>query len=213
MTLLMKGEEERTLYTSWTLVARLKNVGDHEAWREFYDLYSRLVVGIALKAGLRQDEAEEALQETMSSVSDHIQDFEADPARGSFRAWLLQMARWRIRDQIRKRLPIAAGRGETSAATATTPTVERVPDGQEVGLEGLCDAEWIERLKEQAFKQLQFEVKAEHYQVFHLLLIEQKSPVEVARMLGRNTAQIYLIRHRVGRTLKKIVRRLEQKLG
>ena len=213
MTLLMKAEEEQTLRTSWTMVARLKNVEDQDSWREFYDLYSRLVVGVAHKAGLRRDEAEEALQETMSSVSNHIQDFEANPARGSFRAWLLQMARWRISDQLRKRLPIVAARGEAGEGTATTPTVERVPDGREMDLAGLCDAEWCERLREQAFKQLQFEVKAEHYQIFHLLTLEQKSTTEVARMLGRNVAQVYLVKHRVGRALKKIVRRLEQKLG
>ncbi|MSU63556.1 MAG: sigma-70 family RNA polymerase sigma factor [Pedosphaera sp.] len=213
MTLLMKPQADDTLRTSWTLVARLKNVSDHDAWREFYELYNRLVLGVALKSGLRHDEAEEVLQETMSSVSSHINDFKADPARGSFRAWLLQMARWRIKDQLRKRLPVAASGDRASDGTDRTPTVERVPDGREVDLEGLCDAEWRERLTEEAFKQLRFEAKADQYQIFHLLVVERKTPAEVARMLGRSQAHVYLVKHRVGRALKKIVRRLEEKLG
>ena len=211
MTLLMK--DDQTLCTSWTLVARLKNLSDSDAWREFYDLYSGVVRGIALRAGLRQDEADEVVQETMASVSNHIQEFEANPARGSLRAWLLQMARWRISDQLGRRLPVVPANDQPSAGTSATPTIERVPDRREVDLEALCDTEWREKLREQALKRLQFEVKAEHYQIFHLLTIEGKSPPEVARILGRNTAYVYLTKHRVGHRLKKILHGLDEKLG
>jgi hypothetical protein len=36
-------------------------------------------------------------------------------------------------------------------------------------LEALCGAEWKQRLMQQALRELQLEVKAEHYQVFHLV--------------------------------------------
>jgi RNA polymerase sigma-70 factor (ECF subfamily) len=172
----MRIEDERSLCTSWTLVARLKNAGDQEAWREFYGLYSRLVLGVALKAGLQRQETEEVVKETMASVSSLIRDFEADPARGSFRAWSMQLARWRITDQFRKRLPRIVSRSMRSSGTAVTPTVERVPDGREVDLEGLCDAEWLERLREEAFRQLQFAVSAEHFQIFYLATVGKKPP-------------------------------------
>lgn len=122
-------------------MAQLKNLGDDENWQAFHELYSRLIVGVAIKAGLRQEEAEDVLQETMASVSKHIQEFEANPARGKFRAWLLNMARWRIQDQLRRRPVAAAGNAAPPDATATTPTVERVPDPREVDLEGLCHNE------------------------------------------------------------------------
>jgi RNA polymerase sigma-70 factor (ECF subfamily) len=209
----MKPGDEATWATSWTLVARLKNIDDQEAWRQFYDLYSRLVLGVARKAGLQSTEAEEVLQETLASVAKHIQVFKADPAHGSFRAWLMQMARWRIRDQFAKRLPTA---GESAKAagddSATTPLLERVAEAP-VNLEALCDTEWRERLREEAFKQLQLETSAEHYQIFHLLAVEEKTPAEVARMLGRSQPQIYVIKHRVARNLKRIVRQLEAQLG
>jgi RNA polymerase sigma-70 factor (ECF subfamily) len=168
---------------------------------------------VALKAGLRRDEADEVVQETMTALCKHIEGFKAAKEFGSFRAWLLNMARWRIKDQFRKRPPGASNIGYASEETARTPTVERVPDRTEADLEALCDAEWQERLRERALKDLQLEVKAEHYQVFHLLTLEHKSVDEVARMVGRNRAQVYLIRHRVGKELKKTVMRLEKQLG
>jgi RNA polymerase sigma factor (sigma-70 family) len=209
----MRPDEQETLCTNWTLIARLKHADDQDAWRDLYNLYRRLILGVAQKSGLRPEEAGEVLQETMAAVSSHIAEFEANPGRGSFRAWLLQMVRWRITDQFRKRLPAASSSiGHRSDDTRATPTVERVPD-QEVDLERLCDAEWKHHLLERALKSLQLKVKAEHYQVYHLLTVGEKSSAEVARMLGRNQAQVYLTKHRVGRVLKKIVRQLEEKLG
>ena len=214
MTTLMKPEDG-TLKTSWTRIARLKNVDDEQGWREFYELYRQLILGVAVKAGLRQDEAEEVLQKTMASVANQMAGFKPDPAHGSFRGWLLQNVRWKITDQFRKRLPAGSMSAATSeaATTATTPTVERVPDGQEIDLDSLCDAEWRARLRERALKELQGEVRARDYQIFHLLAVENRSPFDVARMVGINRALVYVVRHRVGRILDKIVKELDRRLG
>jgi RNA polymerase sigma-70 factor (ECF subfamily) len=205
--------EDTTSQTSWTLVAHLKNLDDQPSWDEFYKRYRGVIVAVAKGAGMREDEAEDVLQETMASVSKNIQGFVADPAQGSFRAWLLNMVRWRIQDQHRKRSPVAAGNGTSGEATSMTATVERVPDAREVDLETLCDREWRKWLAAEAWKELQLEVKAEHYQIFYLLEAQEKPIAEVAQLVNRNRAQIYLIKHRVASTLKKIVKRLEDKLG
>jgi hypothetical protein len=44
------------------LVARLKDPEDGDSWRRFYQLYRGVIVGVARKAGLREDEAEVALR-------------------------------------------------------------------------------------------------------------------------------------------------------
>ncbi len=205
--------EHDALKTSWTLVARLKNLDDGAHWQEFYQLYRGLIVGVARRAGLREAEAEDALQATMSSVSKNISHFEADPTRGSFHAWLLKLARWRICDQLRKRMPLAESPHNARESPEITPAIERVPAPQEADLSELCDAEWRQQLLKQAMKELQVEVKAEHFQVFHLLFIEQKPVLEVAQILGKSQAQVYLIKHRVGKILKQILKQLEKKLG
>jgi len=212
MVRLMKPDT-KSLKTSWTRVAQLKNLDDQEGWREFYELYCPLINAVALQAGLHNEEAEEVVQETMLSVSKNIKDFDSSPKRGSFRAWLLNTARWRIKDQFRKRLPVApTSRGSVDGSTSTS-TVERAPDLRQVDLESLCDQEWLKRITQRALNDLQIEVKAEHFQIFHLLEIECKSIPEVAKLVDRNRAQIYLIKHRVGNVFRKILRRLETRLG
>lgn len=193
-------------------MARLRNPDDQESWARFDERYRPLLFTVGVKAGLGEDEAREAAQETMISVSRHIKDFVADPAAGSFRGWLLKMARWRIRDQFRKRLPVAPHGQESPDATASTSTIDRVADPNEADLAGLCDAEWGAWLVKQAMEELRFEVKPDQFQIFHLLTVEQKSVPEVVRMVGRSRAQIYVVKFRVGTVLKRIVRRLREEL-
>ena len=208
----MKPEDEM-VQTSWTLVRRIKNVQDQESWTRFYDLYKGLILGVSMKAGLAREEAEDVLQATMSSISKSIGEFEANPKRGSFSAWLLQLTRWRIRDQLGKRLPPGVSSASPATATNVTPTVERVPDTRPVDLEALCDAEWKHRLMQQALRELQLLVKAEHYQIFYLVELEQRPVAEVAATLGRSRAQVYLVKHRVSLMLKRVLKRLQKQIG
>src|SRR3954469_24485520 len=89
--------------TRWSLIARLKDWDDQEGWREFFDTYWRLIYGVAIKSGLTHAEAQDVVQETIVSVSKNMKAFKADPAFGSFKSWLLNLTRWRITDQVRRR--------------------------------------------------------------------------------------------------------------
>jgi hypothetical protein len=60
MLMIMRPEDE-TLRTSWTLIAKLKDLDVEENWRIFYGLYRNVIVGVARRAGLREDEAEVVL--------------------------------------------------------------------------------------------------------------------------------------------------------
>src|SRR5206468_6695174 len=64
------------------------------------------------------------------SVAKNIDKLKYDPAIGSFKGWLLQITRWRIADQFRKREPGNAKRPRPSDDRATA-TIERVPDSRD----------------------------------------------------------------------------------
>ena len=84
--------------TRYSLLRRLKDWGDQSGWQEFFDAYWALLYNTARRAGLNDTEAQEAVQETVIAFAKKLPDFKADPSRGSFSAWLLQLARWRIAD-------------------------------------------------------------------------------------------------------------------
>ncbi|HEY0550903.1 MAG TPA: sigma-70 family RNA polymerase sigma factor [Verrucomicrobiae bacterium] len=121
----MKPDPE-ALTTRWTFIRKLaKAECDEESWNEFYQMYEKLVYAVARKLGLKHEEAQDAVQETMHSVGENIRNSTPDPAHGSSKSWLLKTARWRITDQLRKRS------GQTHDATAAlddsrrTATIER----------------------------------------------------------------------------------------
>src|SRR6266516_1088602 len=118
----MPPREEELIPTRASLLTRLKNWQDRSSWQEFFDTYWKLIYGVARKAGLTDTEAQDVVQETMASVAKHMPTFKYDPALGSFKAWLLNMTRWRIIDQLRRRGPhYAADPSRSGDVTTTDP--------------------------------------------------------------------------------------------
>src|SRR5690348_4799800 len=92
-------EADNLIPTRHSLLERMKN------WEDFFNTYWKLIYGVAVKAGLNDAEAQDVVQETITTVAKGIKDFKVGSAHGSFSSWLLQTTRWRIADQFRKRLP------------------------------------------------------------------------------------------------------------
>jgi len=202
--------------TRASLLERLKDLGDQTSWNRFYETYHDLIFSVARRAGLNEAEASEVVQDTLISVAKKMPEFTYDPAKDSFKGWLLTVVRWRIRDQLAKRSADAPKQSSLSQGQqeqdTRTATVDRVPDPAKPALEGIWDEEWDSQLLQTALARMKRQVQPQHYQIYHLHVVLGQSPREVARSLGVNTAQIYLAKHRVGNLLKKEIQRLQQGL-
>src|SRR5437868_9846954 len=96
-------EPQDLIPTRESLLSRLKNWDDQESWRDFFDTYWRLIFNLARKAGLSDAEAQDIVQETVLSVARNIEGFRYDPTVCTFKSWMLQITRWRIANQKKKR--------------------------------------------------------------------------------------------------------------
>ena len=88
--------------TRTTLVVGLKDLEDQKVWNRFFETYWKLIYHAALKAGLKDSEAQEVVQETVISVTKNIESFDYDRSKGSFKGWLMKTTKWKITDQFRK---------------------------------------------------------------------------------------------------------------
>ncbi|HXX41765.1 MAG TPA: sigma-70 family RNA polymerase sigma factor [Chthoniobacterales bacterium] len=195
--------------TRRSLVDRLANWNDQQRWQEFFDTYWKLIYSAARQSGLTDAEAQEVVQETIITVAKKIDKLKYDPAIGSFKGWLLQITRWRIVDQFRKREPGNARRPPLTDERLTA-TIERVPDGQSVDLDALWEKEWQQNLFEAAIARVKKKVDPKQFQIFDCYVRKEWPAQKVASQLRVNVGQVYLTRHRVSALLKKEIRALEK---
>jgi len=201
-----------TLRTRPSLLFRLRDWQDEASWTEFYRLYYQFVFGFARRAGLSHADAEEVTQDVFKRVAETVHEFEADPARGSFRGWLLNLTRWRITDKFRARKPHERQAGAPLYDESDrTATIERVPDG--VDVQRAWDEEWQRHVFDAALARLARRVPAKHFQIFDLYKRQDWPVLKVARELGVNPAGVYLISHRLTQQLRNEVELLKARLA
>lgn len=197
------------LATRRSLVDHLADWGDRKNWQEFFDTYWKLIYSVARKSGLTDAEAQEVVQETVITVAKKIDKLKYDPAIGSFKGWLLQITRWRIADQFRKREPGNA-KHPRSADERLTATIERVPDSNIADLNALWEKEWQENLLAAAITRVKKKVDPKQFQIFDCYVRKEWPARKVAEQLRVSIGQVYLARHRVSALLKKEIKALEK---
>ena len=210
--------KEELLPTRKSLLTRLKDWDDHESWRTFFEMYWKLIYRTAMRAGLKEEEAQEVVQETVINVSKNIRKFNYRPENGSFKSWLLQQTRWRIKDQFRKRQSrmVLVSDQEADRLHAAEDIFAPEPrqtteDSEDCVSEALWDEGWESTLLDAALERVKQRVDARQYQVFHQLMLKGRKPNEVARALKIARPRIYLIKHRLNKLLKKEISRLRAK--
>ena len=201
-------EVEPDKATRATLLERLREVGDDESWREFFDQYWKLIYNAARRSGLGDAESQDVVQETLLTVVRHMKTFKYDPSRGSFKSWLLTLTRARVVDHARKikrRSPMdqALGSGMAEAVEEVADSTIVLPDAQ-------WNAEWRSNQIATAMARVQVLVSAKQFQIFHCYVIEKWSVGEVSRGLGVSAGQVYVAKHRVGKMFQQALAEVER---
>ncbi len=99
-----------------TLVVRLRDPADAAAWREFDTRYRELIVRFLCRRGLQRADAEDSAQSVISKLVTGLRNFQYDPVKGGFRAYLFRCARSALSDHMTRQ--------------ARAPRVVSMADGQ-----------------------------------------------------------------------------------
>ena len=207
----MAHHSDELIPTRASLLHRLKDWQDQSSWQEFFDIYWKLIYGVARKAGLTDAESQDVVQVTMASVAKHMPNFQYDPAIGSFKSWLLIKTRWCIIDQLRKGGPFAEHRHIPSRSTGTG-TVEKVIDPAGQALEVIWEAEWEDNLVNAALARVKRHLDPQKYQIFDFYVNKDWPAEKVAGRFNVSVDQVYLIKHRLTESIRAEVRRLEKEM-
>jgi RNA polymerase sigma factor (sigma-70 family) len=200
------------LPTRQSLLSRLRDWQDQAGWREFFDMYWRLIYNVARQTGLNDTEAQDVVQNTFIYLTRRMRRFQYDRARGSFKSWLRVVTRSRIYVYCRKeksrteflREPLSDGLNEDADLS------EAWPDQIAEGLDEVWQREWEQNLVNTAFRRLRAKVSSQQLLIFRLTTVGELPLPQVAKKLGVSLPQVYLARHRVGKLFKSEVERLRQ---
>jgi RNA polymerase sigma-70 factor (ECF subfamily) len=204
----VRPEEEELVPTRRSLIERLRDLDDQPSWREFFDTYWKLIYGAALRAGLSDQEAEDVVQETVIGVARKMPEFHYEPAKCSFKGWLMHVTRCRIIDHFRRRR-IREVTFRPPVTETSTEAMLDVPDPSADVLESIWNEEWQKNLVDVAMERVRHQANPEHYQIFHLHTVKGFGVRDVAKLTGASVAKVYVTCHRIAKLVKAEVQRLE----
>jgi RNA polymerase sigma factor (sigma-70 family) len=177
--------------TRASLLVRLRDPDDADAWNRFVDLYAPLIYGFFRRHGAQDADAADLTQDVLARVSQGIRRFDYDAGQGTFRGWLFTVVRNRWRSW--------AGRPQL-------PREDAVLDEQPApGENQAWEDDYRRRLFDWAADQVRPTVAATTWQAFWRTGMQGESAVEAASQLGLSVAAVYMAKSRVLARLKEVV--------
>ena len=176
--------------TSVSLLVRLRDANDQDAWRRFADLYAPLIQRWIRPFGLPEQDAEELAQEVFAKLVRELPKFTYDPGR-SFRAWLSTVTRNIVRSFLASRGPdLLTNRDVPLESLATDDTCTIDAD------------EFHQYVTRRALMIMQADFESSSWQAFWRMVVDGQSGSEVARQLEMSVSAVYVSKHRVMRRLR-----------
>ncbi|MFN0056674.1 MAG: RNA polymerase sigma factor [Planctomycetales bacterium] len=189
--------------TRASLILRLQNAADVAAWEQFVELYGRVLWRVAKGRGLQPADADNLVQEVLFAVARSVAQWLERPDRGSFRAWLLRIAKNEATDILARRATRPLGHDGDAAAHL----LNAVPAPDELSAQ--FDLEYQRAVFQWAARKVQATVAARTWQAFWLTHVEGLSVEEAARTLQTRAANIHFGRSRVMARIKELVEQYE----
>ncbi len=189
--------------TRASLLIRLRDPQDQEAWRQFIEVYSALIYGFARKRGLQDADAADLMQEVLRSVSGAVGRLNYNPGRGSFRGWLYTVTRNKLNTFLARQKRQVRGTGESGMH-------ERLAEEAEPTEDALWDQEYERRLFEWAAERVRSNAGESVWQAFWQTAVEGKSPKEVARGLSMSVGAVYVAKSRMLAQVREEIQQFQE---
>ncbi|MEQ9411743.1 MAG: sigma-70 family RNA polymerase sigma factor [Fuerstiella sp.] len=182
-----------------SLLLRVRNREDREAWAEFSEIYRPVIQRLARLKGMQDADSEDLAQQVLLTVASAIERFEPDDSRARFRTWIKTIARNAILNALTRGAPDQA----TGAADMQAFLEQRPDPGSTESAQ--FQHEYRREVFLWASRQIRPEFSEETWQSFWLTAVEGLDVDAAAEQLERTRGSVYASRSRVMRRLKQKV--------
>lgn len=175
--------------TSVTLLDRFRDPGDEEAWLQFVELYTPLIMAWIRSGGVNASDEADVVQEVFVTLARKLPTFEYDPER-SFGAWLRTVTVNKCRTFLaRDRRPQQLQKPDDSAVTDHAIRFE--------------EQEYRSYVARRALLLMKKEFAETTWQACWQTVVEDRCVEDVAEALGITANAVYLAKGRVLRRLRE----------
>jgi RNA polymerase sigma-70 factor (ECF subfamily) len=178
--------------TSVSLLERLRQPGEAEAWARLVELYTPLLYSWACRMGLQDQDAADLVQDVFAVLVQKLPEFLYDRQR-SFRGWLRTILLNKWRDQRRRAPVFPCGHDE--------PVLANLPGPDE--LDGLLESEYRQKLVGRALELMQAQFQPTTWKACWETAVAGRPATAVARELGMTVDAVYAAKSRVLRALRQ----------
>jgi RNA polymerase sigma-70 factor (ECF subfamily) len=189
--------------TSATLLQRLRDRTDAEAWQRLVDLYTPLLSGWLRRHALQASDAEDVVQEVLATVAHELPHFEHSGRPGAFRHWLRTILVNRLREFWRgnRARPTAAGGSDFAQM------LDQLAD-PDSGLSQLWDQEHDQHVARRLLAMIEPQFAPSTWQAFRRVVLDGAKPDVVAAELGLSVNAVFIAKSRVLHRLRQEAREL-----
>ena len=190
--------------TRSSLLRRLRDPGDHDAWVEFVSLYEPVIYRILRRTGLQDADALEVLQELFLAVNRNIERWEQGAEHGSFRGWLRRVTRNLVVSWVRRQRRQLTTSSIDLDALLESPSAVAGPETDEF------DRELRRALFHLASERVRGEVRPQTWQAFWEVAVSGTSVSETAIKLGMTAGAVRVAKCRIIARLREVVTEMEK---
>lgn len=189
--------------TRYSLICKLQDPHDAEAWAEFASIYQPMILRLIRARGLQHADATDVTQDVLTRVAAAVAKFDCDQTSGTFRGWLYRITRNLVVDFLRR----SAKEKLVQADVQLEGIVAGETDCEESALFHL---EFQRQILWLSAREVRKQVQPATWQAFWQTEIQRRPVSEVAEELHFTTGAVYVARSRVLARLRKVS---EQKLA
>ncbi|HRX87509.1 MAG TPA: sigma-70 family RNA polymerase sigma factor [Phycisphaerae bacterium] len=187
--------------TQPSLLLRVRDSSDEDAWREFAGKYRDLVAGYCRSRGLQPADCDDVQQLVWMHLAKGMRGFDHDPARGRFRDYLRRVVCSAIARHFAR--PDPANRALDTAMLAVTPSGDT--DTDEV-----WGAEWVDHHYRLAMQTVRRTFDARSVAIFNQL-VSGDSVAALAEAFEMTEQAVHKVKQRIrDRTAELIARQVRE---